>query len=207
MVRTCRIPTHITHIVGIDEAGRGSIAGPVAVGIVSAAVSGKRLFPNSIPDSKQLTPRGREEWFRRLSDMRQAGSIEYAYCRAASRTIDRIGIVPALRHAITRGLRRMHIEPDRTLILLDGALSAPPVFSNQKTIIRGDEQEPIIALASIVAKVLRDRTMVRLAKTFPEYDFDVHKGYGTRAHYKNLNSYGLSPIHRQTFLSKWVLPR
>lgn len=202
MVKTVAIPRHITHVVGIDEAGRGSIAGPVAVGIVSIPVSGGWKVPeeDGLRDSKKLPPQKREEWFAHVAGAARARALCYTCATTSSAVIDRIGIVPGVRRAIARGLSRMDIRPDRTLILLDGGLVAPDMFPNQNTIIKGDEKEPVIALASIVAKVSRDRKMIRLASRFPQYNFDKHKGYGTRAHYADIRTFGISDMHRKSFL-------
>ena len=201
MVKTAAIPRHITHIVGIDEAGRGSIAGPVAVGIVSMPVSGGWKVPeDDWRDSKKLSPQKREEWFACVAGAARDRTLCYVCAATSPAVIDRIGIVPSVRRAIARGLSRMDIQPDKTLILLDGGLVAPRIFQNQNTIIKGDEEEPVIALASIVAKVSRDRNMIRLASRFPQYHFDKHKGYGTRAHYADIRTFGISDMHRKSFL-------
>ena len=97
-------------------------------------------------------------------------------------------------------MKKMLILPEESEVLLDGTLYAPRKYTNQKTIIHGDDRVPIIAAASIVAKVLRDRKMKRLAKEFPKYSFDIHKGYGTRLHYTKLKQYGLCAIHRRSFI-------
>ena len=96
----------------------------------------------------------------------------------------------------------LHVEPDMARVLLDGGLKAPVEFKNQKTIIKGDEREMVIALASICAKVLRDRKMNLLGKKHPKYGFEVHKGYGTKKHYQAIRKYGLLPVHRRSFLRK-----
>jgi ribonuclease HII len=117
----------------------------------------------------------------------------------SAETIDIEGIVPAVRKALYRGVRAL--APDATLVCvqLDGALRAPPEYS-QETIINGDELVPIISLASIAAKVERDRLMCSLAKEYPEYSFEKHKGYGTKAHYEALQKHGLCTIHRRSFI-------
>jgi len=192
------------HIIGIDEAGRGPLAGPVAVGVV--------LFPErfdwrllrGIKDSKQLTPDAREAWYANLLMLRREYDVQFAVSFSSARVIDARGIVPAVFAGITRSLARLEADPRHSELLLDGALHAPAHFTHQRTIIRGDETEPAIALASIAAKVRRDRLMRRYALQFPAYNFDLHKGYGTKAHREVFKRLGPCPIHRQSFLRKWI---
>jgi len=124
----------------------------------------------------------------------------------SERLIDRNGMGWALRTAVARVLAKLSLPLNETSILLDGGLKAPANYINQKTIIRGDEKEWLIALASIIAKVKRDRFLVRLARKYPEYGFERHKGYGTKAHYEAIKRYGLCQIHRKSFLTKLQIP-
>lgn len=195
------------YIIGIDEAGRGPLAGPVAVGgfCVSAKFQKEllRFFPRrKIRDSKKLSPVVREEIFKMLMQAKFRREISLAVSFGSAEMIDRKGIVVVIRQSVARVLKSLGVEAEESLVLLDGALRAPSHFSNQKTIIKGDEKEAVIALASIVAKVSRDRLMISLAKKYPQYNFEVHKGYGTKAHYTALHKHGLSPIHRRSFLKK-----
>ncbi|OGG55077.1 hypothetical protein A3D62_02765 [Candidatus Kaiserbacteria bacterium RIFCSPHIGHO2_02_FULL_49_11] len=192
------------YIIGIDEAGRGPIAGPVTVGAVLVPWGLHWRHFKGLKDSKQLTPAAREEWFVRLAHME---GVRYGVSSSSHATIDRKGIVYAVNAALGRALRRLGVEPSECLVLLDGGLHAPEEFMHQKTIIRGDESEVSIALASVVAKVTRDRRMVRLSKKYSPYDFHVHKGYGTKKHYALLHKHGLSDIHRRSFLSGIVETR
>ncbi|HEY9584070.1 MAG TPA: ribonuclease HII, partial [Candidatus Paceibacterota bacterium] len=116
--------------------------------------------------------------------------------------IDRQGIAYAIRLAIKRTIKKAGLRPDNCEIRLDGSIYASKEFKNQKTIIKGDEKEPIIALASIIAKVRRDNRMKRLAKKYSGYGFEIHKGYGTKNHIKAVKKLGPSEIHRRTFISK-----
>lgn len=196
-------------LVGIDEAGRGPLAGPVAVAAFCIPHTLRHqvsdIFPDGIVrDSKKLTPEARERIFRMLADARRRGSIAYTVSFSSARVIDRRGIVHAITRALTRAIDSLGVAPDECRILLDGGLKAPPEFLSQKTIIKGDEREAVIALASVVAKVSRDRRMRALAKRYPAYGFDLHKGYGTRAHYQKLRTHGLSPVHRRSFLKTLV---
>lgn len=186
-------------MVGIDEVGRGPIAGPVAV-CAFLWKDRETLPPYGIKDSKQLSPQKREEWFSKVKLWQTEDKVAYAVSYISADMIDRIGISKAIKKALFRSIGKLGLEPDNVEVLLDGGLRAPKQFRSQKTIIRGDEQEPIIALASIVAKVLRDRLMERLALRYPEYGFDEHKGYGTRTHYLALKKFGPSPLHRLSFI-------
>ncbi len=191
------------YLVGVDEVGRGPLAGPVAV--CALMVRGDLLRKlGRIRDSKGLSEAQRKEWFIKVRAFQKDGDLDFAVTYAREKTIDTIGIVPAVRRALSRSLQKLEREPSECLVLLDGGLEAPEEYENQETIIRGDATETIIALASIVAKVYRDRRMIRLSKKYPGYGFEKHKGYGTRAHYEALQKFGSSPIHRLSFLSKII---
>ncbi len=180
-------PTH-SFIIGIDEAGRGPLAGPLVVAAVGG-IHSRDL--KGIRDSKKLSAQKREQWFTYL--------CHRGICRFASvspGTIDKKGITRATREIIARLVRRFPLRPAK--ILLDGGISAPSHYI-QKTIVKGDERIPLIAAASIIAKVARDRKMMKLHTQYPPYDFAVHKGYGTRLHLERLHKYGPSPIHRRSF--------
>ncbi len=195
--------THIRHIVGIDEAGRGPLAGPVAVGVVSVSCKlGKqverRLF--GILDSKKLSQKRREDWVKVAQGLRKEGSIEYAVSLVGVSFIDDYGIVSAVRMGIKRSLLRISSSPKNTHVILDGGLHAPSSYCSQETIVRGDESERLISLASILAKVRRDHYMERLSLRYPEYGFDAHKGYGTAKHMESIKKYGISSVHRKNFI-------
>lgn len=185
-----------TWVVGVDEAGRGPLAGPVAVGVVCVRQGFRVRSIPGLNDSKQLTEYQREEAFARLL---ASPDVSYAVAMVSARVIDRDGIQHAIRRALARALAKLNVPPDDTLVLLDGALRAPDAYTHQKTIIRGDETEPVISAASIVAKVTRDRYMCNQHRQFPVYGFNAHKGYGTRVHRTAIMSHGLCPLHRRTF--------
>lgn len=191
------------YLVGIDEAGRGPLAGPVAVGAVMIKAEDyaqiKRLFVGA-GDSKQLSPERRDYWFRQLLAAKQSGSLNFCVSFSGPTVIDCLGIVPAIARALARSLRRLLPPPTESLILLDGSLRAPGPFTNQQTIIRGDESELLIGLASIAAKVSRDRLMIRADRRWPGYGFVDHKGYGSQSHYAAISRLGLCPLHRRSFL-------
>ena len=187
------------YLVGIDEAGRGPLAGPVAVGIVKISLDFKKNFFTGIKDSKKLTALGRELWFARTLTARREGKLDFAVSLVSEKIIDRKGIVYAISIGIKRSLEALNV-PTNVQIFLDGGLKAPKPFKHQRTVIRGDEKIPVISLASIVAKVTRDRKMTRLSKKFPKYNFHIHKGYGTSEHRRAIKKYGLTVIHRRSFL-------
>ncbi len=192
-------------LVGIDEAGRGPLAGPIAVGVF--AVTSKDVLRKfrGVKESKQLSEADREEWFAKIRQFQREGIVDFAVSFCGASVIDDRGLTWVTRSSMDRALKRLE---DRSFILphsrilLDGSLYAPARFTNQLTIIDGDAKEAIIALASICAKVLRDRMMKSLAREYEGYGFDVHKGYGTKAHYAAIKKHGLSPIHRRSFLRK-----
>ncbi|MEK9182323.1 MAG: ribonuclease HII [Patescibacteria group bacterium] len=192
------------YIVGIDEVGRGPLAGPVAVGacLISAlkikSLQAKGFF-KGIKDSKKLSEKSREEWLEKIEELKTKGDLDYSVSFVSNKIIDKKGISHCLRLAIENSLKKLKAEPLKTMILLDGGLKAPEEFIYQKTIIKGDEKEPIISLASIAAKVARDRKMVGYSKKFPQYGFEIHKGYGTLLHRQRIKKYGLSELHRKSF--------
>ncbi|OGG47351.1 hypothetical protein A2761_02965 [Candidatus Kaiserbacteria bacterium RIFCSPHIGHO2_01_FULL_51_33] len=191
----------IKYIIGIDEAGRGPLAGAVSVGVVRIPAKFEWSDWKGVRDSKKLTPHTREKWFERMVEAEQGGTLSYAVAFSSSTRIDRFGISSAVRDAIRRGLLKINADPLESLVLLDGLLKAPRHYPFQKTIIRGDDLEPVISLASIAAKVMRDRQMVRLSQKYPQYGFERHKGYPTKEHYARIRKEGLCDIHRRSFLS------
>lgn len=191
-------------IVGIDEVGRGPLAGPVAVGAVAidSVIYNSRLKKEfkGIRDSKKLSEKQREEWFKKIKIAEKRGDIKFAVSMTSPSVIDKKGIVFSIQSALKHSLLKLSISPDGTQIFLDGGLRAPKEYKNQKTIIHGDDLVQIISIASVVAKVTRDRLMRRLAQKFPKYGFESHKGYGTKAHYLAIKKHGTIKIHRQSFL-------
>jgi ribonuclease HII len=152
----------------------------------------------TIKESKQLSAKQREAWYAKISAKRSG--IRFSVSFVSPQMIDKRGIVPSIGSAIRRGLEKLKPNPERVRVLLDGGLKAPSAYVNQKTIIKGDEKETIIAIASVVAKVERDRLMLRLHKTYPAYGFDRHVGYGTKMHIEAIRNFGPTPIHRRTFI-------
>ena len=191
-------------VLGVDEAGRGPLAGPVAVGVVMvpAAMLPKlrRMFPG-VNDSKKLSEKDRERIYELLKERAGEPGADIRFCVRfkSAASVDKKGIVPSVYGCVASGVRKLAPDARGVRVILDGALRAPPIYE-QKTIIRGDATEAIISLASIAAKVSRDRLMKRLAKQHPEYGFEIHKGYGTKHHYAMLEKHGRCAIHRATFL-------
>jgi ribonuclease HII len=178
-----------TQIAGIDEAGRGPLAGPV----VSAAV----ILPDDfdaegVDDSKKLTPAKRDKLYRKIVDGARTvgvGIVDWAQ-------IDRINILQAALLSMAKAAGKLNPTPD--FLLIDGSFTIPS-DTHQKAIPKGDSLSISIAAASIIAKVTRDRIMAQYHVKYPEYGFDRHKGYPTRAHKEAIAAYGISPIHRLTF--------
>lgn len=193
-------------ILGIDEAGRGPLAGPVAVGVVAIPDNFNKKFFKSIKDSKQLSLEERELWFDLATEARRRGDLDFRVALISEKVIDKRGISYALRLGIKRCLTQLGVSED-SQVFLDGSLKAPVQFKHQLTVIKGDEKIPVISLASICAKVIRDRRMVRMSKKFPLFSFEVNKGYGTQLHLKALRKYGSTELHRQSFLKNLTVAR
>ncbi len=197
------------YLIGIDEVGRGPVAGPVAVGAMM--VSKERLpevtkMFEGFKDSKKLTPKKRNEWFENIKQAKEDNLLDYKIIFVDNKQIDKNGIAPSIRACIKNSLISLQkswlsgTQLFECLVLLDGGLRAPDEFVNQKTIIKGDENEMVIALASIVAKVTRDALMCKFAKEYPKYGFEKHKGYGTKFHMEAVREGGVCEIHRKTYL-------
>lgn len=180
-------------ICGVDEAGRGPLAGPVCA---AAVILPPHLEIPGLTDSKKLTDKKRRELYPIIKEQ----AIAYGIGLASAQEIDEINILQATFLAMQRALDQLNIKPD--LALIDGNREKDfgvPV----KTVVKGDSLSMNIAAASILAKVTRDDMMVKLAEEYPQYGFEIHKGYGTKAHYAALTNHGPSPIHRMTFLKKF----
>ncbi len=183
--------------IGVDEVGAGPLAGPVT----ACAVTGPTIR-KPIRDSKKLSPKQREEFFRIFC---KDASFVWALASVMPKTIDRINIFQARRLAMKRAAEKLAQKITATrknirdcTVLIDGNVLLNTTMSEQ-AIVKGDEKVAIIGMASIIAKVTRDRAMVRYHKKYPEYRFDLHKGYGTRLHYAQLAKYGPCAIHRKSF--------
>ena len=180
-------------ICGVDEAGRGPLAGPVCA---AAVILPKHAELPGLTDSKKLTDKKRRELYPLIMEQALAYGIGFA----TEQEIDEINILQATFLAMQRALDQLTVRPD--LALIDGNREKNfgiPV----KTVVKGDSLSANIAAASVLAKVTRDNLMVEMAEKYPQYGFEIHKGYGTKAHYAALREFGISPIHRMTFLKKF----
>ena len=185
-------------IAGMDEAGRGALAGPVCVGTVILPKNHPLLLEalSGVHDSKQLTPRKRSELVPIIKETVLAWGVGFA----SAEEIDQLGIVPATRLAASRALEALHIFPQ--FLLTDFRLELPELDLPQTAIVKGDARSLSIACASILAKTARDTLMLELGNEFPEYKFASHKGYGTALHRQTILKHGHSPVHRKTFQIK-----
>lgn len=177
-------------VCGIDEAGRGPLAGPVCA---AAVILPKGCVIEGVNDSKKLTEKKREALF----DIIKEKALAYSIAVADEKEIDEVNILQATYLAMRRAFEGLEIKPDMALV--DG--NRDPILGiPTKTIVKGDANSMSIAAASILAKVTRDRFMLEMDEKYPEYQFAKHKGYGTKLHYEMLAKYGVSEIHRKTFL-------
>lgn len=180
-------------ICGVDEAGRGPLAGPVCA---SAVILPANIQIPGLNDSKKMTDKKRRELFPIIMEK----AIAYGIGFASHEEIDQINILQATYLAMERAIEQLKIKPQ--LLLIDGNRSRDFGIPAQ-TVVKGDSLSANIAAASILAKVTRDDLMLEMAQAYPEYGFDIHKGYGTKAHYQALSLHGACPVHRQSFLKKF----
>lgn len=180
-------------VCGVDEAGRGPLAGPVCAG---ACILPRNLKIEGLNDSKKLTDQKR----RILFDMITEQAVAWAVCMVDEKTIDEINILQATYQAMRGAVENLSVKPD--FVLVDGNRD-PSLGIPTLTVVKGDAKCANVAAASILAKVTRDRFMEEMDKQYPGYGFAIHKGYGTKAHYAALTEKGPSEIHRMTFLKKF----
>lgn len=180
-------------VCGVDEAGRGPLAGPV---YAAAVILPKGHIIEGVNDSKKLTEKKREALFDKVKDE----ALAYSIGTASPQEIDEINILQATFLAMKRAVEGLIIKPEYAMI--DGN-KKPNLDIPMETIVKGDGKSASIAAASILAKVARDRYMVEMAEKYPQYQFEKHKGYGTKLHYEMLDKFGPSEIHRQSFLRTW----
>ncbi|MBR4290288.1 MAG: ribonuclease HII [Oscillospiraceae bacterium] len=180
-------------ICGVDEAGRGPLAGPVCA---AAVILPAHLEIPGLTDSKKLSDKKRRELFPVIKEQ----AIAYGIGLASHEEIDEINILQATYLAMERAMAQLAVKPD--IVLIDGN-RAKDFGLPVRTVVKGDSLSMNIAAASILAKVTRDDLMLELAQQYPQYGFEIHKGYGTKAHYEALRTHGASPIHRQSFLKKF----
>lgn len=179
-------------ICGVDEAGRGPLAGPV---YAAAVILPSDCVIEGLNDSKKLTEKKREALFDEIKEK----ALAYGIASADEKEIDEINILNATFLAMKRAIDSLSVKPD--LALIDGN-QKPHTDVEEVTVIKGDAKSMSIAAASVLAKVSRDRFMLEMAEKYPQYEFARHKGYGTKLHYEKIAQYGVCDIHRRTFLKK-----
>lgn len=182
-------------ICGVDEAGRGPLAGPV---YAAAVILSPDTVIEGLNDSKKLTEKKREALFPVI----QEKALAYGIGFATEQEIDEINILNATFLAMRRAVEQLQITPQ--LLLIDGNQKPETGICEEVTVVKGDAKSMSIAAASVLAKVSRDRFMLELAKEYPQYAFEQHKGYGTKLHYERIAQYGIAPIHRKSFLKKII---
>ena len=178
------------YLAGVDEAGRGPLAGPV---YAAAVVFDEDVIIEGINDSKKLSEKKREALYDEICEK----ATSYCIASVDNNRIDEINILQATFEAMRTAVSGLAVEPD--YVLVDGDKS-PSIKTDHETVIKGDSKSMAIAAASILAKVSRDRYITEMAKLYPHYGFEKHKGYGTKAHYEAIEKYGVCPIHRMSFL-------
>lgn len=179
-------------VCGVDEAGRGPLAGPVCA---AAVIMPKGLIIEGLDDSKKLTEKKRNK----IYDIICGEAVSYSIAFASVEEIESMNILQATFLAMKRAVDGLDVKAD--IALVDGN-QKPPLEIQARTLVKGDAKSPSIAAASILAKVTRDRFMLEVAQKYPEYCFEKHKGYGTKLHYEKIAEYGISPVHRRSFLKK-----
>lgn len=184
----------INYIAGVDEAGRGPLAGPVCV---AAVVLKKDAFIEGVNDSKKLTEKKREMLYDKIIEE----AVAYSIVLIHEKEIDELNILNATFKGMNDAVNKLEVKPD--MVLIDGN-SIKGMEVPHRCIIKGDAHCNSIGAASILAKVTRDRYMLEMHKKYPNYAFDKHKGYPTKLHYECLENFGISPIHRLSFLKKWI---
>lgn len=182
-------------IAGMDEAGRGSLCGPVVCACVIMPLEKDKII-DGVDDSKKLSPKKREELYEKIVKT----AICYSIVEIDEKEIDKINILQATKKGMKKCLENLKIKPD--VVLIDAVKVDTDIL--QENIIKGDSLSYSIAASSILAKVYRDRLMVEYSKLYPEYCFQKHKGYGTKLHIEKLKEFGPSKIHRKTFITHFV---
>jgi ribonuclease HII len=193
------------YIIGIDEVGRGPLAGPIAFCAFLSPIDSLLKFSKDkkfIPggnDSKKLKVKDREMWKIKIEELAKKNKWRWCVTWGTNKEIDKKGLSFVIKKCLESALKDLKLKPADCQIFLDGGLHIDKKYS-QETIIKGDEKELAIALASILAKVERDNLMIKLARKYPKYSFEKHKGYGTKMHCEAIKKHGPCAIHRKSFL-------
>jgi ribonuclease HII len=182
-------------LIGVDEVGRGPIAGPVTVCACIVPSESYELL-GEVNDSKKISPKKR----RKIFELLKSCGASFSITSIPPKTIDEINILQATFLAMRQSIEKLGIEPSEALVLVDGNNAIPGLEFPQVSVIKGDSKSLCIASASVIAKVVRDEYMEKLDEAFPGYMFSTHKGYGTKAHYEALEKHGLCPEHRKSFI-------
>ena len=185
----------IEYIAGIDEAGRGPLAGPV---VVASVIMPKDSMIEGVNDSKKVSEKKREKLYEEITNT----AIAWGVGIIDQREIDEINILNATKKGLTNSLKELEIKPD--LILVDALTNIDTLGIPYRSIIKGDAKSYSIAAASIIAKVTRDRIMRQWDELYPEYGFEKHKGYGTKMHIDAIKEYGPCPLHRKSFIKNFI---
>lgn len=201
-----------SYCIGVDEVGRGPLAGPVTVAIVCVPYQQitamirhiERITGSRITDSKKVLKENRLTIASVFQEVCKDFGCTYAVVSVSATTIDTYGIVSAIRRATMSAFKKISCSPHDTTVILDAHLRAPQEFIHQFSIVKADENFSIASLASIIAKVTRDTHMERVSKRYPEYGFDIHKGYGTAYHRAMIRKYGITKLHRRSFLKNII---
>ena len=182
-------------VCGIDEAGRGPLAAPV---YAAAVILPEHADLPGLNDSKKLSAKKREALYDAICEQ----AVAWCVASASEKEIDTINILQATFLAMRRAVENLSVTPD--LLLIDGNQKPHIGLCDEVTVIKGDTKSMSIAAASVLAKVSRDRYMLKLSEQYPQYAFEKHKGYGTKLHYERIAQYGISPVHRRSFLKKII---
>ena len=185
----------IQYLCGIDEAGRGPLAGPV---VVAAVIMPKDSKLEGVNDSKKVSEKKRELLYEQIKEE----AISYSVAIVDEKEIDQVNILNATKEGLTTAIRGLKVKPER--IIVDALTGIDTCGIPYDSVIKGDAKCYSIAAASILAKVTRDRIMRKMDEVYPEYGFEKHKGYGTAAHIAAIKEYGLCPIHRKSFTKNFV---
>ena len=185
----------IKHICGIDEAGRGPLAGPV---VVAAAIMPRNSMIEGVNDSKKVSEKKREKLYEEIT----SSAIAWGVGIIDQTEIDNINILNATKKGLTQSLKELEVKPE--LILVDALTKIDTLGIPYRSIIKGDAKSYSIAAASIIAKVTRDRIMRQWDELYPMYGFEKHKGYGTKMHIEAIKEYGICPLHRKSFVKKFI---
>jgi ribonuclease HII len=191
------------YIVGIDEVGRGPLAGPVMVGAFCvASIDSEKVLAvlSGITDSKKVSEKKRMSYEEKIKELQKQNLVMIAVAGVSANVIYAKGIVPAIKSTLASSLKKLNLNPQDVFVYLDGGLFAPSEYMHQETITKGDSKIWQIGAASVVAKVLRDQKMIDYGKKNPQYGFEKHKGYGTKKHVQAIKEFGVLDIHRVSWI-------